>query len=192
MTDAGRPPAAPSPREQRLFRVTTALIGTHTVVDAFVVPERGTDWVNHLAPGLAPLALLLAANLVYERMRPGARAAVAAVLGLLAVEGAALACSDALRTFARPSDWTGFLLAPAGLALLTLAVTLLWRSRKPRGHRFLRRAAVSAGVVAGAYWLLVPVSMAVYATHRPRAEVTAAALGAPYRTVHLKPTTDSS
>jgi dienelactone hydrolase len=186
MTVPHRLDGPPTPREQRLFLAATILIGIHTVADTFVFPQPATHWSSHLAPALAPLVLLAAANLVYPRIPPGARAAVAAVLGLLAVEGAALALADALRTFARASDWTGFLLAPAGLALLAVAAVLLWRSRRPRGHSVLRRAAILAGVVVGAYWVVVPVSMALYATHRPRAAVSTVLLGAPYRSVQVR------
>ena len=172
--------------ERLLFGGASVLLAVHTVVDAFLAPQQGTSWNDHLAPGLAPLLLLGAANLAYVRLRPGARATIAAVLGVLAIEGAGLALADASRTFGRASDWTGFLLGPAGLALLALAVVLLWRSRRSSGRRYLRRVLVSAAVVVGTYWLLVPAAMALYATHRPRAEVKAAGLGAPYRSVTVR------
>ena len=69
------------------------------------------------------------------RLRAGARAAIAAVLGVLALEGAALAIADARAVGARGEDWTGFLLLPVGLVLLGLAAVLLWRSRKPGRFR---------------------------------------------------------
>jgi uncharacterized protein len=172
--------------ERLLFAGASVLLAIHTVADAFLAPQQGTSWTDHLAPGLAPLVLLGVTNLLYVRLMPGARAAIAAVSGVLAIEGAGLALADASRTFARASDWTGFLLGPAGLALLALATVLLWRSRKPLGRRYVRRVLVSAAVVVGAYWLVVPVAMALYATHRPRVDVKPAALGAPYRSVTLR------
>ena len=179
---------APTSAERIMFAGVSALLAVHTVVDAFLAPQRGTSWSDHLAPGLVPLALLTAANLLLGRLRPGARAAIAAVVGVLALEGAGLAVADASRTFGRASDWTGFLLAPAGVGLVAVAAVVLWRSRKRRGRRYLRRALVSAVAVVGVYSLVVPVAMALYATHRPRTDVRAAALGAPYRAVTVRTT----
>ena len=58
-----------------------------------------------------------AAALAYPRVRAGARAALAASLGVLAIEGAVLAIYDARAVGARAEDWSGFLLAPVGLLL---------------------------------------------------------------------------
>jgi fermentation-respiration switch protein FrsA (DUF1100 family) len=41
-------------------------------------------------------------------------------------------------------------------------------------------------VIVGAYWFVVPVTMALVATHRPRADVRPANLGAPYRSVTIR------
>ena len=66
---------------------------------------------------------------------------------------------------------------------------ILWRSRRPDGRRYLRRTLLVLGAALGMYWVIVPVAVAFYATHRPRADVKPAALGAPYRTVAV-PTAD--
>ena len=68
---------------------------------------------------------------------------------MLALEGAALAVRDAQAAGARGEDWTGFLLGPVALALLALAATLLWRSRKPGRLRWPRRAGLAALTVVG-------------------------------------------
>jgi uncharacterized protein len=124
----------------------------------------------------------LAAAIV-PRLRAGGRAAVAAVLGALALEGAVLAISDARAVGVRGEDWTGFLLAPLGVVLLGLAAVLIWRSRKPGRLRWLRRSGITLASIVGAYWLILPVGIAIMATHRPRAEVTPVALGRPYEQV---------
>ena len=97
-----------------------------------------------------------------------------------------LAVRDAQATGARGEDWTGFLLGPVGLLLFALAVRLLWRSRKPGTLRWLRRAGLAALTVVGAYLLVVPVAMAILATHRPRADVQPAQLGRPYEQVTVR------
>ena len=164
-------------------------MAVHATLDAFITPEPGTNAGDHLPRGLVTLALLLLAAAAYPRLRPGLRAAVAAALGALALEGAALAVADARAAGAQGEDWSGFLLGPIGVALLVLAGVLIWRSRKPGRLRWLRRAGIAAVTVVGAYWLVVPVAIAILATHRPQATVTPADLGRPYQQVTI-PTAD--
>jgi hypothetical protein len=133
-----------------VFAAAAAVVGAHAADDAFFAPERGTAWSDHLLPGLATLAVLAIAVAVFAsaRVRAGAKAVLALVLGALAIEGAVLAVVDARNTGPGGDDWTGFLLAPAGLALCTLGLVLLWRSRKPGRLRHLRRAGLAlAGFV---------------------------------------------
>jgi dienelactone hydrolase len=172
-----------------LFLAATSLIAIHAVVDTQIAPQRGTGFADNLAPLFGPLVVLALAAFGYPRLRPGFRAAIAALLGLLSAEAAAIAFADATRTFARPSDFTGFLLAPAAATLLAIAATLLWRSRRGGRYRYLRRAGLAGATVLGCFWIAAPVGMALYATHRPRAEVVPADLGAPYRRVRI-PTSD--
>ena len=129
-----------SDRDSALFAVAAGVIALHATVDAFVAPEPGTQWSDHLLRGFATLAILAAAVALVPRLAAGARAAVAAALGVLALEGAGLAVADTRAVGARGEDWTGFLLAPVGLSLCGLAAVLLWRSRKLGRLRYLRRA----------------------------------------------------
>jgi uncharacterized protein len=186
-------PTQPPPSRRRrlrpdeaLFGATTTLLALFVLVGNVVAPERGTDWTDHLSGTLVPLVLLVLATVVYRRARPGLRAALAAVVGTLAIEAFGLSVADALRTFDRSSDWIGFLLGPAGVALPAAAVSVLWRTRKPGRLRYLRRLAIAAAAVISVYWIIAPVAMALYATHRPRADVKPARLGAPYRLVTVE------
>jgi uncharacterized protein len=169
-----------------VFAAASGLVALHAAADAFIWPERGTAWSDHLLPGLATLGILAAALAAFRFSRPGLRAVLSLVLGPLALEGAVLAVVDARNVGARGDDWTGFLLAPTGLALCLLGVVLLWRSRKPGRLRYLRRAALTLGAVLGVYVVVAPVAMAILATHRPRQAVTAVALGRPYQQVTLR------
>jgi hypothetical protein len=168
-----------------VFTTATGLVALHTIGDAFIWPERGTSWSHHLLPGLSTLAVLAAAVAVFWFARPGLRAALAIVLGVLAIEGAVLAAIDAHNVGARGDDWTGFLLAPGGLTLFFLGVVLLWRSRKPGRLRWLRRAGLAVGALVGVYVVVAPLAMAIAATHRPRQAVTPAVLGRPYQQVTI-------
>src|SRR4051812_17743447 len=109
-------------RERALpvFAAAAVLIALHAAADAFIVPEQGTDWPDHLLPGLATLAALAAGVAVFRLARAGLRAALAIALGALAIEGAVLAIVDARNVGVRGDDWTGFLLAPTGIVLCLL------------------------------------------------------------------------
>ncbi|HEY7693468.1 MAG TPA: CocE/NonD family hydrolase [Gaiellaceae bacterium] len=175
----------PDRRAAAIFSVGAALVALHAVVDAFLAPEPGTAPGDHLTGGTASLALLALAVVVFPRLRAGGQAALAAVLGALALVGAGIAVEDARAVGPRGDDWTGFLLAPAGLTLIGLGAVLLWRSRKGGRLRWLRRAAIAACSIVAAYWIVVPVATAILATHRPRADVAPAQLGRPYREVTI-------
>jgi uncharacterized protein len=181
-----RQPVAARPPDVLVFAGAVGILALHAVVDAFISPEPGTAAADHLLRGLASLALLALAGALYPRLPAGGRAALAAVLGALALEGAVLAIADARAVGARGEDWTGFLLAPVGIALLGLAVSLLWRSRKPGRLRWLRRTGIALGTIVFAYWFVLPVGMGILATHRPRADVKPADLGRPYEEVTLR------
>jgi dienelactone hydrolase len=162
-----------------VFTAAVALIAAHTLVDAFVAPEPGTRWSDHLVSAGASLAVLAAAVVAYPHLREGGRAAVALALGVLAIEGALLTVSDARRGGPAGEDWTGFLLWPAGIALCALGVALAWRPRKPAGRRYLRRGLIVAAAALAAYWAVIPVAVALLATHRPREAESTPGLGRP-------------
>jgi fermentation-respiration switch protein FrsA (DUF1100 family) len=166
-----------------VFWAAAAIIAIHAAVDSFLAPEPGTGPGDHLLRGFASLGVVAVAVAVYPRLRVGLQAAVAAAFGALALEGTALAIADARAVGARGEDWTGFLLCPVGLGLVGLSGVLLWRSRKPGRLRWLRRAGIAAAWGLGSFWVVVPVGMAILATHRPRATVEAVSLGRPYEPV---------
>lgn len=169
-----------------IFSGSVAVVTLHSTADTFLFPEPATSWSDHLLPGLATLAILGAVLALYLRERPGVRASLALVLGALALEGFAIAIVDARNVGARGDDWTGFLLGPAGLALCALGGNLLWRSRRAGRFRHLRRLALTGGGLLGVYVVLVPVAMAILATHRPRQPVAPVTLGQPYEQVTLR------
>jgi fermentation-respiration switch protein FrsA (DUF1100 family) len=70
--------------------------------------------------------------------------------------------------------------------LLGLAVVLLWRSRKPGQLRWLRRGGIALLSVVATYWLVLPVAVAILATHRPRAAVTPVDVGRRYQQVMIE------
>jgi len=102
-------------------------------------PQPGTTARDHVAAALVPLAVALLAALAYGRLRPGLRAAIALVFGILALVGGLIAVGGALADGLSRAEWTGLVLIPAGVVLLGLAVWLPWSER----GRWRRRAAGS-------------------------------------------------
>jgi uncharacterized protein len=170
----------------RVFAAASALVALHALTDAFLAPEQGTTWDDHLVPGLATVGLIAVSVACFAVARAGVRAALAVVLGALAIEGAVLAFLDARNAGPRGDDWTGVLLAPAGVALCALGVSVLWSARRGGRYRHLRRAGLALLAAVGGYWVAAPLAMAIAATHRPRQAVSTVDLGDSYRPVTVR------
>lgn len=177
------------PREYRILVLAMSVLTLHILVDAFVAPEPGTAWTDHILSATIPLGIIASAVFFYPRLRAGVRAVVALTFGIWTITGAGVAIVDARNVGPRGDDWTGFFLLPAGLALLVLGMLLLLRSRKHTGRWFLRRAILVFGTLLAAYFLLWPVAFAIIATHKPRTRVVLGDLGRPAQAVTL-PTRD--
>jgi len=78
------------------------------------------------------------------------------------------------------------LLLPAGAVLAGLGGVVAWRSRKPTGHRWLRRVLIAVVALLAVYWVVLPITLAVIATERPRTPVEEADLGRPHEDVTLR------
>jgi uncharacterized protein len=177
---------ASAPTDVLVFSAAAAALALHAAVDSFIATEPGTAPGDHLLRGVASLTLLAVAAALYLRLPAGGRAALALVLAALALEGTALAVLDARGVGARGEDWTGLLLFPFGVLLIGSAAAVLWRSRKAGRLRYLRRAGITFAAVLVAYSLVVPVVIAILATHRPRADVAPAELGRPYEELTIR------
>lgn len=176
-------------RDGTAFRVAVAGVALYVIDDAFVHPERGVAAGDHVLSGAVPLALLAVSALVYPRLRAGARAAVALVVGALAVtagvaDGVRHAAVDAVGG----DDLSALLAAACGVSLLGIGVALAWRSRRTGGtrrHRIAVRAGRAAAAFAVAWLVVLPIGLAIVATHKAHDPVEAADLGAAYEPVTL-------
>ena len=167
--------------ERSLALVSIGLVGLHVVDDNFLQPEPGMTAVDHLPGGLTLLALIAAGGWAYRRARPGARAALALLLGFLGVVAGIEAVYYSVAGTPTGDDFTGFLSLAGGFVLLGIGIRTLWRSRRTDDslrRRYLRRGLVLAGVVVLIPMFLMPVSIGYVLTHTARAGVPTPNLGA--------------
>jgi hypothetical protein len=179
-------------RETRLVRLALGLIALHFVDDNFLQPQPGTSASDHLASGLLPVAVLVAAAAIYPRLRAGARAATALTLGAIGIAIGAPSAYYLMDGSASGDHYSGLLTILAGGGLLVSGTVTLWKARRRGGsrrQRYLRRAlmVVTASLVL---WLVVfPVGFSYVYTHTGKGAVTPD-LGVPYENVTVT-TSDS-
>jgi uncharacterized protein len=180
----------PARRAETLaFRLAMAAAALWVVDDAFWHREPGTAVGDHLVSGLVPVALAALLAFAYPRLRPGARALAALTAGPLMIVAGVV---DGFRHVAVDrvggDDVTAILAAVAGIALVVLGATVLWRSRRLDERplrRYVRRALVAAVAAVAVLFVVMPVAFAIVANHKARAPVNVADLGRPYVDVAL-------
>jgi hypothetical protein len=175
-----RPRLARPGLETVVFLAGAALVALHVADDAFLQPQPGTSISDHLVSGLVPLALLGLVAWRYPHMRGGGRAVAALLVGLFGVAGGVEAVHYARHGGPTGDDFTGLASIPAGLVLMGLGATTLWRTRRRTGHvawRVTRRALLVVAVYLVAQFVLLPVVYMDVATHVARPPVQHVDLG---------------
>jgi hypothetical protein len=156
------------------------VIALHVADDSFLQPQPGTSAGDHLVSGLVPLAVLGLAAASYQRLRGGARGAIALLLGVFGIAAAIEAVHYTRHVGPSGDDFTGLLCIPAGLALLGLGVVTLWTTRRRGGAmpvRVLRRAGLGVVALIVALFLVFPIGYAYVGTHVARPPVEDIDLG---------------
>ena len=158
--------------ETVVFGGATAVALLHALDDAFLNRQPGVDLGQHAVAAVIALAAGLAAIVAFPRLRPGLRALLAAVLGVLALANGAQHVLHIATSEPAASDVTGGAATLAGAVLLGLAVLIPVRHRgeaeTTRGQRWTIRLIAIVGSVAIAIVFLIPVSMAIAWTHKYR------------------------
>ena len=170
-----------------MFLAATATVMLHIADDSFLQPEPGVSAGDHLVSGLVPLGFLSVAVLLFLRIRAGARAVLAIIVGLMGiVTGFAEAGYYTVTVGPSGDDYSGFLAGVGGLALLALGAVVLWRSRKPgrtRRGRYLRRGLLGILGLALFAEVFMPFAGGYLTNHVHTAGVPEADLGAAYEDV---------
>jgi MYXO-CTERM domain-containing protein len=126
---------------------------------------------------------------VYERLRAGARATTALLVGFFGVLAGTEAVHYTMGAGPSGDDYTGLLSIPAGLTLVGLGAVTLWRSRRRDDRlwwRYGRRLLLTVGVLFATLAVVIPVTVSYIVTHAARDHVPAADLGAPYEDVEFR------
>jgi uncharacterized protein len=173
--------------ETALAVTALVVIAVHVLDDNFFQPQPGTLAGDHLVSGLVPAAVLLSAAAAYPHVRPGLQGALALAFGFLGIAiGAGEAGYYTLQEGPSGDDYTGLLAIPAGLLLVGLGATILWRTRR-RGGGLLRTSVRRLLLLLAAALVFVvvlfPLAIAYVFTHVSRTEVPAANLGAAHEDV---------
>lgn len=174
--------------EAGLARLAIAVGALHVVDDNFLQPQPGTSAGDHLVSGLVPTAFLLLAAWAYPRLRPGARATVAIVVGIFtATMGVGEAGYYTRENGPSGDDYTGLLAIPAGLLLIGIGLITLWKSKRGGGliRRYGRRALLAVGALLGVYFVVFPLAASYVFTHAARAYVPTPELGTAHEDVAI-------
>jgi uncharacterized protein len=181
--EAGTPsrrPAGAGRLERGIFLVAVGVIALHVADDSFLQPQPGTSAGDHLVSGLVPLAVLGLAAAVYPRLRGGARASIALLVGVFGIVAGIEAVHYTRHVGPSGDDFTGLLSIPAGVALLGLGLVTLWTTRRRHGSlpvRVLRRAGIGVAALFFAAFVVVPIGFAYVGTHAARPPVEDIDLG---------------
>jgi uncharacterized protein len=175
-----RRPAGAGRLERGLVLAAVGLIALHVVDDSFLQPQPGTSAGDHLVSGLVPLAVLALATAVYPRVRGGARAAIALLVGVFGIAAGIEAVHYTTQVGPSGDDFSGFLCIPAGAVLIGLGLVTLWTTRRRHGSvplRVLRRAGIGVAALFFAAFVVFPIGYAYVGTHAARPPVDDIDLG---------------
>jgi alpha-beta hydrolase superfamily lysophospholipase len=156
-------------REALVFTAASAVGLLHGLDDAFVHRGPGLGFGQHALAGAIAIVAWVAGVLVFPRLRPGLRAALAFAYGGLALTNGALHAIHVAGFGVDGGDVTGAVAAAAGVVLLALAAAIPWRHRGT--GRWTARVLAPLGLVVGVIFVLAPIGMGIVASHKWREPV---------------------
>jgi fermentation-respiration switch protein FrsA (DUF1100 family) len=186
--DARPMSARPGPRERLVLLVCVVAIVLYLILNYFVLLRPGVSRVDHVLAVVVPAAVLALAAELWDRMPAGLRASLALVFGVLALVTGLVSAARVRAEGHVAAGVVGGLPLAAGVVLVGLGIWLLWTSRKRGGSiwwMLMRRTLIAVVALLVVYWVVLPVSMAIIATERPRDAVEQVDFGRPHEDVTL-------
>mgnify|MGYP000962557182 FL=1 len=186
--DALTPPSRPHPLERTAFIGAVAAIVVYLLLEYFVFVRPGVDRGDHVLAVFLPAAILALCAELYGRLPAGLRASLSLLFGVIGLVTGVVQTDRLLVEGFSAGALCGFLPLAAGVVFLIIGVRVAWVSRKrggPLWWMLARRALIVVAALFLVYWVVLPVSLAIIATERPRDPVEAADLGRPYQDVTL-------
>lgn len=158
--------------ETLVFIAATAVCLLHALDDAFLNRQPGVPLGQHALAAVISLVAGIAGIAAFPSLRPGLRAALALVFGVLALTNGLMHVVHITKDGPADSDLTGALAAVAGVVLIALGLWIPWRHRgegvRTRRRRWINRAiAVVAGALVS-YAVVYPTAAAIVPTHKYR------------------------
>jgi uncharacterized protein len=154
------------------FRGATAIALLHALDDAFLNRQPGVDLGQHALAAVVALLAGVGAIVAFPRLRPGLRALLAFVFGVLSVANGAQHVLHIATNELSGSDLTGVAAVVAGAILLLLTLAIPFRHRgegaAKRGRRWANRAIAVIGGALITVLFVVPLGMGVAWTHKYR------------------------
>jgi uncharacterized protein len=178
----------PGGAELRMFMVAAIAIAVYLVLAYLVFVRPGVHRADHVLAAILPASILALCAELYRRMIPGLRASLCLLFGAFALVTGVVQVDRIRVEGASAGAVVGIVPLIAGAVLFVLGVWVAWASRKRGGpvwRTLLRRAFVAVVALAVVYWVVIPVSLAIVATERPRTPVVDADLGRPKQDVSL-------
>jgi fermentation-respiration switch protein FrsA (DUF1100 family) len=174
--------------EAYAFAVACGAVALHAWIDVLTGLEPGVEAGERWLGAAAISVTTGTAALAFGRSRAGIRGALALAIGVFCGVGATVSIVGAAVEGVEPSSMSGVLLVGACIASVAIGSRVLWRSRKARGHPYLRRTVLALGGLLFVFEVVFPISFAWVATHRPAEAPRAVDLGRAHEEVAL--TTD--
>ena len=156
---------SPSRREILFVRAALAPVALFVIYDSMFGLRPGVSRGDHLSALLVPLALLTLLAAFWPKLAPGIRALSIGSIGVISLIGSQAVRGDG-------DQWSWLLLAAPGCVLLIAGVVLVFTHRRRGGHPIARRVAVGIGLLFWIWWVIVPLAVAVIATHQPTEQPT--------------------
>lgn len=183
MAEPDTSPPGVAPIERLLVYAAFSALALFVVYDTMIDLRPGVARSEHFAALIALLTLIGLTAWQWPQLRPEQRALILVTFGIVSLAGSFAVRGD--RT-GGGTDWSWLLLLVPGAGMLIGGIVLAFSGRRREGRVVRRRIAIAFGLLFYAWWVVLPLTMAVLATHRPVDEPANYEIGPGQREVRIE------